>query len=129
MVAPKATRFIAVVSAALGLVVVGGGVAAAAPGDPIGERMIVNVTSKGQEAIVAGYSAAVGTITCIFSSGTACALAGAVMAMVTPLIEEEVVCPDDGIRRIVLQDYETERYSGVSGGAVTAIVSNTCVSA
>jgi hypothetical protein len=129
MVASTATRFIAVVGAALGLVVVGGGVAAAAPGDPIGEQRIVNVTSKGQEAIVAGYTAAIGTITCMLSSGATCAVTGAVMAIATPLIEQDAVCPNDGIRRIVLQDYETDPYSGVSGGAVTEVVSNTCVPA
>ena len=129
MVASKAARFIVVVGAALGVAVVGGGVAAAAPGDPIGEQRIVNVTSKGQEALVAGYSAAVGTITCVLSNGTACAVTGAVMALVTPLIEEEVLCPNSGTRRIVLQDYATDPYSGVSGGAVTEVVSNTCVPA
>jgi hypothetical protein len=100
-------RFVAVVGMALSIVLVGGGVAAADEGVPYGEPMTIRLSSGGQKALVAGVPVTAVAATCTFSGGTACAGATVLGAIAQPLLEEAFVCPDDGVREIVVQAYAT----------------------
>lgn len=68
--------------------------------------MILRISPGGQKALVAGAPVAAGAVVCLFSSGTACAAAGVLGAISGPLLEEASICPDDGVREIVVQAYE-----------------------
>jgi hypothetical protein len=86
------------------------------------------MSAAGQKAIANGSTAAVGAITCTLSSGTACAVTGVLMAAITPIVENATVCPDDGVRKIVVQYVEPQDpYAWVWGGAIVEVLSSTCV--
>jgi len=100
-------RRFTVVASLISVLLVGiPGAASAAPGDPVGEQMILRISPGGQKALVAGAPVAAGAVVCTFSGGTACAAATVLGAIMAPLIEEATVCPDDGVRKIVVQAYE-----------------------
>jgi hypothetical protein len=100
-------RRFAVVASLVSVLLVGiPAVAAAAPGDPVGERMTLRISPGGQKALVAGVPVAAGAVVCTFSGGTACAAASVLGAIMAPLLEEATVCPDDGVRKIEVQTYE-----------------------
>jgi hypothetical protein len=124
----NAARFLAVTTATVGILVMGGGVATAGPGEPLGPPMIVTVSPEGQKAIANGSTAAAGAITCALSSGTACAVTGVLMAAITPIVEGATVCPNDGLREIVVELIESpDPHTPVFGGAIVNVVSSRCI--
>ena len=101
------------------------------PGAPIGPPYYVDISHEGQLAIGAGYAAAPGVIICIVvGTGASCAVTPAIVAFITPIVQEAIVCPDESVRRIEVQNrLVPPRPGGIRSEVIQTVNSNTCVPA
>jgi hypothetical protein len=102
-------RFAAAAVAALGLVVALPGAAMAADGKvPFEEGgMVVRVSPGGQKAVADGLPLTAQAVMCMTTSPVGCAINSVILGMVSHVLEENAVCPDDQWREIEIGIVDT----------------------
>ncbi len=129
--APRALVVVASAVVAIALISTGSTSVAAAqpPGASIGPPFFVEISYEGQLAIIAGYAAAPGAIVCVVTTGAACAVTPVIVAFITPIVQRAAACPNNGARRLELQNILVPPRPGAIQSEIIQVVSNRCIPA
>lgn len=94
---------------------------------------VLRVSPGGQKAVANGAPLAAAAVTCTTTGGAACAVTGVLLGMLTPIIEENAVCPNDEWLEVVIGIVDSGPNPPTigSGVAITpwAVKSSKCVPA
>lgn len=95
----------------------------------LGDPYYVDISNAGQKAILEGGKWAAGAAIRVASSGTRCLITGGLIAVIVPFVESATICPNNGVRRLQVQNYlAPPAPGGYQSEVMYAIKSSKCIS-